>query len=151
MSLYPNILVPVDGSPTAERGLQEAIALARLLGSRLRLIHVVDDFPMLVEMSTVSSFDANLQKMRQYGESVLAKAFARASMADVEADTVLIDVTQGRVADVIVAEAAKQACDLVVMGTHGRRGFSRLALGSDAERVVRASPAPVLLVRSKQQ
>ncbi|SFQ60205.1 Nucleotide-binding universal stress protein, UspA family [Variovorax sp. OK605] len=151
MSLYSHILVPIDGSATAERGLREAIALAEQLGSKLRLIHVIDDFPMLMEMSTISSFEGNLHKMRQYGESVLAKGLARASMAGVEADTVLSESTQGRVADVIVDEAGKHNCDLVVMGTHGRRGFSRLALGSDAERVVRSSTVPVLLVRSEVQ
>jgi nucleotide-binding universal stress UspA family protein len=56
---------------------------------------------------------------------------------------------QGRVADVVVEEAAKSGCDLIVMGTHGRRGFSRLALGSDADLVVRSSPVPVLLVRNE--
>lgn len=59
----------------------------------------------------------------------------------------LREVTQGRVADIVIEEAAKTACDLIVMGTHGRRCFSRLALGSDAERVVRGSAVPVLLVR----
>lgn len=147
MSLYAHILVPVDGSPTADRGLQEAIRLASGLGSKLRLLHVIDDFPMLAELSTISSFEAGLQRMRQYGESVLAKALSQAAAAHVEAEVVLREVTQGRVADIVIEEAAKTACDLIVMGTHGRRGFSRLALGSDAERVVRGSAVPVLLVR----
>ncbi|WP_367646284.1 universal stress protein [Variovorax paradoxus] len=78
MSLYAHILVPVDGSPTADRGLREAIRLASALGSKLRLIHVIDDFPMLVELSTISSFEAGMQQMRQYGESVLTKALSEA-------------------------------------------------------------------------
>ncbi|NDZ18444.1 hypothetical protein C7T35_07685 [Variovorax sp. WS11] len=59
----------------------------------------------------------------------------------------LREVTQGRIANVVVDEARSSGCDLIVMGTHGRRGFSRLALGSDADLVVRQSPVPVLLVR----
>ncbi|MET3373514.1 nucleotide-binding universal stress UspA family protein [Variovorax boronicumulans] len=147
MSVYKHILVPLDGSPTADRGLLEAIRLASELKSELRLLHVINDFPMLMEMSTISSFEAGLQKMRDYGKSVLSKAQAQATTAGVQAQTVLREVTQGRVADVVTEEAAKPACDLVVMGTHGRRGLSRLALGSDADRVARSSPVPVLLVR----
>ncbi|MFH0131857.1 universal stress protein [Variovorax sp. VaC1] len=147
MSLYTHILVPLDGSSTADRGLQEAIHLASALKSKLRLLHVIDDFPMLADLSTIASFEAGLQRMRQYGESVLAKALAQATMAGVEAETVMREVTQDRVADVVIEEASKAACDLIVMGTHGRRGLSRLALGSDAERIVRSSAVPVLLVR----
>jgi nucleotide-binding universal stress UspA family protein len=57
------------------------------------------------------------------------------------------EVTRGRIATVVVDEARSSGCDLIVMGTHGRRGFNRLALGSDADLVVRESPVPVLLVR----
>jgi nucleotide-binding universal stress UspA family protein len=55
-----------------------------------------------------------------------------------------------RVADAIVAQAQESGCDLIVIGTHGRRGLSRALLGSDAERVLRHSTVPVLLVREKQ-
>jgi len=102
-----------------------------------------------MEMSTISSFEASLQKMREYGQSVLAAGKAAATQSEVEVDTILREVTRGRIADVVIEEAKKAACDLVVMGTHGRRGFSRLALGSDADLVVRGSPVPVLLVRQE--
>ncbi|AGU52894.1 MULTISPECIES: universal stress protein [Variovorax] len=147
--MYHRILVPIDGSPTAERGLREAIRLAAEQKGKLRLLHVIDDFPMLMEMSTISSFDASLQKLREYGESVLAAGKAAAAQSEVEVDTILREVTRGRIADVVIEEAKNAACDLVVMGTHGRRGFSRLALGSDADLVVRGSPVPVLLVRQE--
>jgi nucleotide-binding universal stress UspA family protein len=146
--MYQHILVPLDGSATAERGFQEALRLAAEQKSKLRLLHVIDDFPMLMEMSAVSSFEASMRKVREYGEEVLSKARAAAAALDVQADTVLREVTQGRIADVVVEEARTSGCDLIVMGTHGRRGFSRLALGSDADLVVRASPVPVMLVRS---
>lgn len=147
--MYHHILVPIDGSPTADRGLREAIRLAAEQKGKLRLLHVIDDFPTLMEMSTISSFEAGMQKMRAYGESVLAAGKAAAAHSQVEADTILREVTRGRIADVVIDEAKNAACDLVVMGTHGRRGFSRLALGSDADLVVRGSPAPVLLVREE--
>jgi len=147
--MYHHILVPIDGSPTAERGLREAIRLAAEQKGKLRLLHVVDDFPMLMEMSSISSFEAGLQKMRSYGESVLAAGKAAAARSEVEADTILCEAARGRIADVVIEDAKNSACDLIVMGTHGRRGFSRLALGSDADLVVRGSPVPVLLVRQE--
>jgi nucleotide-binding universal stress UspA family protein len=68
----------------------------------------------------------------------------------VHCETVLREVTGKRVAEVIVDQTKVHACDLILMGTHGRRGFSRLAMGSDAEQVARSSPVPVLLVRAEE-
>ena len=148
--MYQRILVPLDGSATADRGLREAIALAADRKCRLTLLHVVNDFPMLVEMSSAVSFQETLSFLTRAGEEVLAKAKAAATAAGVEADTLLREVRQGRVAEVIAEEAKKANCDLIVMGTHGRRGLSRMALGSDADLVVRTSPVPVLLVRQEE-
>lgn len=147
MSVYERILVPLDGSATAERGLQEAIRLAGERPSKLVLLHVIDDFPMLMEMAAVSNFEAGLQKSRELGQQILSQAQSKAAAAGVEALTVLREVAQSRVAEIVIDEAARARCDLIVMGTHGRRGLSRLALGSDAERVARSTPVPVLLVR----
>lgn len=148
--MYKHILVPLDGSATAERGFREALGLATEQKSKLSLLNVIDDFPMLLEMSSVASFEESMRKLREHGEQVLAKARGEAAKLDVLVDTFLYEVTQSRVADVVVDKARELGCDLIVMGTHGRRGFSRLALGSDADRVVRTSPVPVLLVRGKE-
>jgi nucleotide-binding universal stress UspA family protein len=145
--MFQHILGPIDGSDTAAQGLREAIRLAADQKARLRLLYVIDDFPMLVELATVESFDASLQKLRNYGEKLLADAKRLAGQSGVEAEPVLREVTQGRIAETVVDEATISRCDLVVMGTHGRRGLSRMALGSDADLVVRTSPVPVLLVR----
>ena len=145
--MYQHILVPLDGSATAERGLREAVRLAAEQKSKLRLLHVIADYPLLMDMSSAVSFESMMQEVRGYGQNVLSKAQAAAASADVPAETVLREVVRGRVAKVVVEEARDSGCDLIVMGTHGRRGFSRLALGSDADLVVRESPVPVLLVR----
>lgn len=145
--MYPKILVPLDGSDTAAQGLQEAIALARQMKSQLRLLHVVDDYPLMVEMASVVNFEGLRQSMRQYGQDVLDKAKRLAADQDVEADTQLCEITHGRVAEAIIEQTAALGCSLVVMGTHGRRGLSRTMMGSDAEQVARASSVPVLLVR----
>jgi nucleotide-binding universal stress UspA family protein len=147
--MYHRILVPLDGSPASERGLREAIKLAAGQDCTLFFLHVVDDFRMLVEMTSVRSYDEMLRGLRQYGLEVLGKARAAAQESGVHHEELLREVTNQRVADAIVAQAAQHACDLVVMGTHGRRGFNRIAMGSEAEQVARTSAVPVLLVRQQ--
>ncbi len=148
--MYQRILVPVDGSPTAERGLREAIKLAEGQATRLLFLHIVDDYTMLIEMSSAAGYEEMIRGLRQYGLDVLGKAKRAAEAAGAHSETLLREVTGKRVADVIVDQARQHACDLIVMGTHGRRGFSRLTLGSAAEGVVRSSPVPVLLVRLEE-
>lgn len=147
--MYQRILVPIDGSPTADRGLQEAIKLASGQDTRLLFLYVVDDYTMLIETTSATSYDEMLRGLRQYGLETLAKAKASAEAAKVHCETLLREVTGKRIADVIVEQVAQHNCDLIVMGTHGRRGFSRLALGSAAEGVARSSTVPVLLVRAE--
>jgi nucleotide-binding universal stress UspA family protein len=64
-----------------------------------------------------------------------------------ESESVILETAGGRAADAIVAEAKAWGADLIVLGTHGRRGARRLVMGSDAEEIVRTTPVPVLLVR----
>lgn len=151
--MYSKILVPVDGSHTSRRGLQEAIRLIQAFKTpaSLRLLHVIDDFPMLVEMSSVISFEKTRHALREHGQTVLGQARQLARACDIEADVSLREVTGTRVARAILDEAKEKGCDLIVMGTHGRRGITRLALGSDADLVVAESPTPVLLVRPKPE
>ena len=149
--MYQHILVPVNGSATADRGLREAIALAVDQRARLCLLHIVDGFSMLSEeAASDKSFEQTLKRLRRSGEELLARARHAAGAAGAQADTKLHEVTQETIAQAIVDEAAKSGCDLIVMGTHGRQGVSRLALGSEAELVVRSSRVPVLLVRHER-
>jgi nucleotide-binding universal stress UspA family protein len=145
--MYQRVLVPVDGSSTAERGLREAIGLASGQNTRLLFLHIVDDYTMLIEMSSAAGYDEMIRGLRQYGLDVLAKAKQAAEAASVHCETLLREVTGKRIADVIVDQSRQHACDLIVMGTHGRRGITRLTLGSAAEGVARTSTVPVLLVR----
>ena len=145
--MYKTILVPVDGGPTAARGLREALGLASEQKARLVLLNVVDDYPILAEMAPAVNYEEGRRRLLARGEEVLRDAGKLAAEAGVPCDGVLREVTAERTADAIVEEAAKRGADLIVMGTHGRRGFSRVALGSDAELVLRESPVPVLLVR----
>lgn len=149
--MYKKILVPVDGSATSMRGLQEAIKLAKLTGARLRLMHVVDQISFAIGMEAASMVTVEMmQLMREGGEKLLKTAQARVEKAGLRADTVLCDSMAGRVCDHIIEQAAAWDAGLIVLGTHGRRGFGRMLLGSDAEMVVRLATVPVLLVRAKE-
>jgi nucleotide-binding universal stress UspA family protein len=145
--MYQRILVPLDGSETARRGLKEAIGLAIEQKSTLHLLHVINDFPMLVALTSTAGLEAAADKARLAGDAILAQAQAEVDASHVPCERALREVIEGRAADIIVREAKEARCDLIVMGTHGRGGVRRLALGSDADLVVRHSPVPILLVR----
>ncbi|MBQ1763976.1 MAG: universal stress protein [Aquincola sp.] len=149
---YQRILVPVDGSATSQRGLQEAIALARLTGGRLRLLHVVDELSFATGFETGTAFLGDvIPLMREAGQAVLQQACTQAETAGVPAEPVLCDRFATRVCDAVTQEARQWRADLIVLGTHGRRGVGRLLLGSDAEQVLRLAQVPVLLVRAPQE
>jgi nucleotide-binding universal stress UspA family protein len=143
--MYGKILVPVDGSQTSGRGLREAVRLAVDQSARLRCIYVIDEH---ILFDAPFAYPDLLEKMRDAGNAILDDAAGQARQAGVEAEPVLRESGGRRVSKTILEEAAAWPADLIVMGTHGRRGLSHLALGSDAELVVRDSPVPVLLVRA---
>jgi nucleotide-binding universal stress UspA family protein len=82
------------------------------------------------------------------GREMVDKAARRVAEAGLACETAVVDANAGTAWETIVDQVAKVRCDLIVMGTHGRRGLKRLTLGSDAELVVRHSPVPVMLVNS---
>ena len=148
--MYEKILVPIDGSTTAKRGLLEALHLARRSGSRVRILHVVEEGPTLQLIGVGGSgYDTEqlLTKIQSEGEAILENALELANKHGVKAEVVKSTVITERSSDAILDEAYKWKPGLIVMGTHGRKGVNRLVFGSDAELVVRNSPVPVLLVR----
>jgi nucleotide-binding universal stress UspA family protein len=148
--MYKRILVAIDGSETSQRALREGIALAKVHRGRLRLVHVVDE---LTAAGDRPATPADYWKaVRQAGERILESARTHAAKAGIQAETKLAEIrTFGsvvrRVPDLIVDQADRWRADLVVIGTHGRRGMSKLLLGSVADGVVRTSATSVLLVR----
>ena len=142
--MYERILVPVDGSRPSDLGVEEAIKIAKLCGGALCLIHVVNEY-LAIQGAYYSAEVA--AALREQGEKLLKDAKARVEKAGVKADTAMLDGIKGMSSDLIVDYARRWPAQLIVMGTHGRRGLSRLALGSDAENVLRTAPSPVLLVR----
>lgn len=148
--MYPRILVAVDGSLTSDNALAEAIGLAGEQGSALRLVHVVDDSSPFLIAETPIQMEEYERALRRAGEQVLAKALATVRSSGLEAEIKLIQVVtiNEHASDAVVAEANHWPADLIVIGTHGRRGFRHLMLGSVAERVIRMATQPVLLVRT---
>jgi nucleotide-binding universal stress UspA family protein len=148
--MYERILVPYDGSPTSDEALAEAVRLAKLCSSRLRLIHVVD--PLLyITGFEVGAVYANeiLPGLLAAGETLLRQARDPIEAQGLVVESEVIQSSGERVARIIVEQVALWKADLIVLGTHGRRGVDRVLMGSDAELVARTSPVPVLLVRAK--
>lgn len=151
--MYQRILVPVDGSATSMAGLKHAIGLAKDQRALLRVLNVLDDLiiaPLMMEPGGSDDFAAVIDALRAEGQDILNKASALAEQEGVKVETVQIENRGLPVSDAILKEVERSSCDLIVMGTHGRRGLNRILLGSDAERVLRESPVPVLLTRAQE-
>lgn len=142
------ILVPVDGGTTSMNGLEKAIRLSRASGAKLRILHMVDSIAFSRDHSM---FTATADKFRESGRKSIKEVMARVRKQQVQADSRMVENLTGRAADTIVKEANKWRADAIMMGTHGRRGFNRLVLGSDAELVVRTASVPVLLVQPSRK
>jgi len=151
--MFRRILVPIDGSPTSNRGLEEAIGLASDQQAKICLLHVADELgvtqgPDGVTYVPPSYMDRYVESLRAARKKLLTRAEAKVRQHGIEVETVLPETLGRPVADLIIKQAQKWRADLIVLGTHGRRGLSRVVMGSDAEMVVRETPLPVLLVRS---
>jgi len=150
-SMYERILVPIDGSATSQIGLNEAIRLAKLTGARIRLIHVIDELSFAVTTdSYIYHAGELLDLMRRNGAKMLETAQGTVRDAGIEADTALYENLDRTVQQRVLDEAAAWKADLIVIGTHGRRGARRLLLGSSAEGILRGASVPVLLLRAPE-
>jgi nucleotide-binding universal stress UspA family protein len=129
--MYKRILAPIDGSPTSMRGLMEAVKLAKNQKAKLRLLHVVPEAYLMLDAG-----------------SLIVEAKMAATGQGVEVEGAVVENMDQSVGDKILSEAREWQADIIVMGTHGRRGFSHLVLGSDAEAVVHGATVPVLLVKA---
>jgi nucleotide-binding universal stress UspA family protein len=157
--MYKRFLVAIDGSDTSDLALREAIRLAKDQTAMLRLVHVLDVTPPYIipeftqsppPLAPATQFPlADYQKaLQEAGDKLPATRAATAREAGVDVDTKLIvGMPVEHIYDAIGEHSKQWPADLVVVGTHGRRGFQRLMLGSVAEGVVRIATKPVLLIR----
>jgi nucleotide-binding universal stress UspA family protein len=148
--MFKRILVAVDTSQTSELALQTAISLAAESQAQLRIVHVVDVASINMNAEFPDQFNVT-ESLVKNGEDILRSAETTAAAAGlgVETHLVTIDTLDQRIPEAIAQEAESWPADLIVIGTHGRRGLSRMFLGSVAEGVARVATHPVLLVRGK--
>jgi len=148
--MFKRILVPLDGSSTSERGLDVALKLAAEQQAEVCLFHVVEEQVLTQAVDAgADMIDELISAMRASGRKILDKAVAKAEKRKVKVRPVFVENIVHGVADVIVDQANSWKADLIVMGTHGRRGITRVVMGSAAEGVVRAATVPVLLVKAE--
>ena len=145
--MFKRILVPVDGSATSTKALTAALQLARDAGGRVRVLHSVD------ELAYLSGFEYSGEVMkvaRENATKVLDDAMAIAKSSGVPADQQLVDQPGARLGQTVSDAAKAWEADLVVVGTHGRRGIGRVLMGSGAEQVTREASVPVLVIRADE-
>ncbi|MDE8652819.1 universal stress protein [Novosphingobium album (ex Liu et al. 2023)] len=147
--MYKHILIATDGSDVGEKGVEHGLALAKSLGARATLVTVTEPFPItggefayVPSQETVESFETG---QRERANARLAAVKAAADQAGVQIET--LHVADAQPAEAILAAAKSHDCDLIVMGSHGRRGIGRLMLGSKTYEVVSHGHIPVLVVR----
>lgn len=150
--MYKRILVTADGSPTALAALAEAARLAPADGV-VQLLHVVENPALAVPLEPGVMVDTGRlhESLLKGGEQLLAEAAKVLAAKGVAVQTRLIDLAADglrSIPDAILAEAERWPADVIVIGTHGRRGVGRLIMGSVAESVLRGATRPVLLVRA---
>jgi nucleotide-binding universal stress UspA family protein len=148
--MYSHILVPIDGSAIASRALDEALTLAHDTGTQIQALYVIDAPPVSAQASPYCYQDFH-DAYAIEGKAVCAEAASRMERTDFRGSTRVVEVNlvDDDLAQRIAGSAREFGADLIVMGTHGRRGWRRLALGSVAERLVRLASCPVLLVPAR--
>jgi len=147
--MYKRILVALDGSDTSRLALESAVQLAKDLGSRLRIIHVVEEMAYAASYDSLAGYTVDvIEILRQNGAKLLQEGIALGKAAGVETDQQLYDTMGQRLAETVADAASEWQADLIVVGTHGRHGMGRVVMGSGAEQIIRLAPVPVLVVRS---
>ena len=146
--MYQQILVPIDGSATSERALDEAIKFARQQNACVEIVHVLEDI-WYFDSEDYLNYAELVHVIKNSGERMLAQAQTKLQQAGVAVEVKLLEAHGARVANIITAEAKDNNANLIIIGTHGRSGFSHMLLGSVAEGVVRTAHIPVLLIRGE--
>jgi nucleotide-binding universal stress UspA family protein len=149
--LYNHILITTDGSDLAQRGVDQGLSLAKALGSKVTVVIATERFP--IQGATTSSgwvgspvdYERYDEGQKRLAGEILSAVKAEAGKLGVDANTV--HVANAHPATAILEAAASYDCDLIVMASHGRRGISRMFMGSQTAEVLAHSHRPVLVVR----
>lgn len=152
--IYQHILVAIDDSDTAKSALNEAVKLAKADPNIfIRIIHIIEPLAFMPSFDTPTiPPDEMIQSLFQAGNELLLRTEAELRKQNVQnVETHLIELKSSayRIEEKICEEANAWPADLILIGTHGRRGFHRFLLGSVAEGVIRIATVPVLLIRGQ--
>ncbi|ABS67474.1 universal stress protein [Xanthobacter versatilis] len=147
--MYKNILVATDGSALSDLAVTQAVDLAAALHARLVLVTASEPFHLLTTEAEqiADTEDIYRRTMQHRADRILGAAAEKAAAKGVEAATVHVENDHPH--EAIIATAEREKCDLIVMASHGRRGFSALVLGSQTTKVLTHSTIPVLVVRAE--
>jgi len=140
--MYKNILIPTDGSDTAEMAVEQGIGLASAIGAKVCGLYVIDT-SAFIGVPTEAIWESMKNLLEEEGKKALATIEELAKESGVECEVLL---NEGSPYKDIVRTAKDKEIDLIVMGTAGRVGLDRFLLGSVAEKVVRTAPCPVMVV-----
>lgn len=145
--MYTHLLIATDGSELAQKAVDQGLALAKALGARVLAVHVSAPWTAVPigEIATALPPENYERETADAAQSLLADVALRAKVAGVECET--LHVRDRLPAQGIIEAAAERGADLIVMSSHGRSGFARLLLGSEANEVVSKSTVPVLICR----
>lgn len=152
--MYKTIVVAIDGSETSIAALNEAINLTHKLHATLYIIHVIDTaIPNTADMGLMNfDLEKYLTAIRARGHALVSKMAAIASNVGIHYKVELIENTDhSRISEKILKVVEELEADLLVLGTHGRRGFHWFLIGSIAEDVVHMAKIPILLIRNNEQ
>jgi len=145
--MFKHILLPTDGSELSLRAVDTGIGLAASLGARVHAFHVIVPFPATVYFSefAVANESSYTHEAMANAERYLAEVRRRAQAAGLACEG--SHEVDAHPYSAIVGAARKQQCDLIVMASHGWRGFDRLLLGSETHKVILNGDVPVLVCR----
>lgn len=145
--MFQHILIPTDGSDLSLRALDTGIELAARLGARVHAFHVIAPFPASTYFAefVLANEPAYAQEATANAERYLAEACQRAAAAGVPCES--SSECDARPYSAIVGATRKHQCDLIVMASHGWRGFDRQLLGSETHKVILNGDVPVLVCR----
>ena len=142
------VLIPLDGSVLAESIIDHAIAIGSLTRAGYTLLQVVAP-PIIASASATIESGAMAAQLRAEAHAYLSRQAALLRARGFDVDTRVI--MQMNIAAAIVEEAVESSCDVIAMATHGRSGWSRIALGSVADKVLRSAPVPLLVMSPREQ
>lgn len=147
--MFKHILVPVDGSATAFSAVDNAQALAKAFGSEVTTVYVIDPYPFTgVGADFAYGQDQYLTAATAEANAAVDAVAARLEEAGVKVHKRVVEANSASRGILEAAQAV--GADLIVMGSHGRRGLEKLVLGSVAQRVLSGATLPVLVVHGKQ-